>query len=160
MLPTAWKVWTWKEYYADCVAFAKSLIASDVPLFHVVNMIGFNSPEWVIANMGAILAGDIAAGIYTSNTPDACHYVSSHSKAEFVVCEGNMQLAKYAKIEERLSDLKGVIVWGDTPDPTIVKKFARAKVFTWDEWLQVGSGVSERPLRRARTRSAPATAPP
>ncbi|CAM9388837.1 unnamed protein product, partial [Ectocarpus fasciculatus] len=155
VLPSAWKVWTWKEYHADCVAFAKALIASEVPLFHVVNMIGFNSPEWVIANMGAILAGDIAAGIYTSNTPDACHYVSSHSKAEFVVCEGNTQLAKYAKIEERLPDLKGVIVWGETPDPTIVKKFARAKVFTWDEWLQVGSGVSDEALKARQDQIRP-----
>jgi long-subunit acyl-CoA synthetase (AMP-forming) len=55
-MPADWKIWTWKEYYADSMAFAKSLVASGVPLFHVVNMIGFNSPEWVIANMGSILA--------------------------------------------------------------------------------------------------------
>ena len=30
-----------------------------------VNVIGFNSPEWFIAEMGAILAGGKAAGIYT-----------------------------------------------------------------------------------------------
>jgi long-chain-fatty-acid--CoA ligase ACSBG len=87
--------------------------------------------------------GNIAAGIYTSNSAEACHYVSEHSKADYVVCEGNVQLAKYAKIVDRLPNLKGVIVWGETPDPSIVSKFTAAKVFTWDEWLAVGKDVPE-----------------
>jgi long-chain-fatty-acid--CoA ligase ACSBG len=60
-----------------------------------------------------------------------------------VVCEGNVQLAKYAKIVDRLPSLKGVIVWGETPDPSIVSKFTTAKVFTWDEWLAVGKDVPD-----------------
>lgn len=35
-----------------------------------VNIIGFNSVEWFIANMGAIAAGGISAGIYASNLPE------------------------------------------------------------------------------------------
>ena len=37
-----------------------------------INIIGFNSTEWFIANVGAIAAGGIAAGIYTSNLPEVC----------------------------------------------------------------------------------------
>ena len=39
-------------------------------------------PEWLIANNGAIAAGGLAAGIYTTNLPEACHYVAEHSDAE------------------------------------------------------------------------------
>ena len=37
-----------------------------------INIIGFNSAEWFIANMGVMAAGGIAAGIYTSNLPEVC----------------------------------------------------------------------------------------
>jgi long-chain-fatty-acid--CoA ligase ACSBG len=80
-LPEDWKFWTWKDYYSDCEVFAKSLIHFKVDSFKIVNILGFNSPEWFIANTGSILAGCIAAGIYTTNTADACLYISEHSKA-------------------------------------------------------------------------------
>ncbi len=37
-----------------------------------MGIIGFNSPEWFIAELGAIMAGGLAAGIYTTNLPDVC----------------------------------------------------------------------------------------
>jgi hypothetical protein len=63
-----------------------------------VNIIGFNSPEWFIANMGAIAAGGLAAGIYTTNNPEACKYIAHHSEAEVVVCENKEQLNKFVQI--------------------------------------------------------------
>lgn len=105
-MPEEWKFWTYKEYYNDCRKFAKSLEHLNVGCFKIVNVLGFNSPEWFIASVGAILAGSITAGIYTSNAPDACHYVSHHSKAEVVVVEGNKQLEKYATMASNLPDLK------------------------------------------------------
>jgi hypothetical protein len=42
-LPPQWKTWTWKQYYADCFKFAKSLISLNIPKFHIINMVGFNS---------------------------------------------------------------------------------------------------------------------
>lgn len=39
------------------------------------NIIGFNSAEWFIAYMGAIAAGGIMAGIYTSNLPEVSGFV-------------------------------------------------------------------------------------
>ena len=76
IIPTEWQRWTWREYRNECRRFAKSLISFDVGMFSVVNIVGFNSPEWFIANNGTILGGCIAAGIYTTNTSDACHYQS------------------------------------------------------------------------------------
>ena len=71
--------------------FAKSLESVGCKKFQVVNILGFNSPEWFIANSGSILAGCIAAGIYATNLSDACRYISDHSKAEVVVVDGNKQ---------------------------------------------------------------------
>ena len=41
--PQSWKIWTFKQYWSDCVAFAKSLIHLDVKQHGVLNIIGFNS---------------------------------------------------------------------------------------------------------------------
>jgi long-chain-fatty-acid--CoA ligase ACSBG len=67
-----------------------------------VNIIGFNSPEWFIANMGAIAAGGLAAGIYTTNNKEACKYIAHHSEAEIVVCENKEQLNKFIQIAHEL----------------------------------------------------------
>ena len=52
--------------------FGKSLMSLGFAPHRSINIIGFNSAEWFIANMGAIAAGGIAAGIYTSNLPEVC----------------------------------------------------------------------------------------
>jgi len=62
------------------MSFAKTLVHLGVEPFRIINILGFNSPEWLIANNGAILAGCIAAGIYATNSPEACHYITEHSK--------------------------------------------------------------------------------
>ena len=43
VIPADWQVWTWKQYYADCMLFAKTLLHLGVDSFHVVNILGFNS---------------------------------------------------------------------------------------------------------------------
>ena len=96
LVPENWKIWTYKEYYDDCIAFAKTLLFLKVDKHKIVNIIGFNSPEWFIADVGCMFAGCIASGVYTTNTSDACQYVLSHSKGEVLVCEDNKQLKKYA----------------------------------------------------------------
>ena len=63
------------------------------------------------------VAGGISAGIYTTNAPDACKYVSDHSKAKVVVVEGAKQLAKYLEISKDLKGLKALVVYGEAvPD--------------------------------------------
>ena len=93
--------------------------------------------------MGSILCGNIAAGIYTSNTAEACLYVTAHSKAQIIVMEGNAQLAKYSKIIAELPDLRAVVIWGETPDPAVAAKFGAVTVYTWEDWLNVGSAVTD-----------------
>ena len=60
-----------------------------------VNIIGFNSPEWLIAFMGSVLGFFMPVGVYTTNRADACQYVAEHSDAEVVVVENAEHLEKY-----------------------------------------------------------------
>ena len=145
VLPNDFTSLTWDEYYKNCCMFAKSLIHFKVDTFKIVNILGFNSVEWFIANNGAILGGCIAAGIYTTNISEACLYISEHSKAEIVVVEGNKQLAKYADIGRRLSYLKVIVMWGEPIDEKIASKCS-VPVYDWDSFLKCGESISTNEL--------------
>lgn len=69
-----WIQWTWAEYGAEASASARALVSLGVQPFGSVAIVGFNSPEWFLAFMGALLCGAKAAGIYTTNSPAACAY--------------------------------------------------------------------------------------
>lgn len=141
-VPDEWKVWTWNEFYQDARAFGKTLIHLEVAPFKIVNILGFNSPEWVLSLIGSLLAGCIGAGIYTTNLPEACHYISEHSQAEVVVLENNKQLAKYATMANRLPFLKAIVMWEEEPDAALVAKCGK-NVYTWAQFLALGKDVSD-----------------
>lgn len=59
-----------------------------------VTIIGFNAPQWFISNLGAIFAGGIGCGIYTTNSAEACELVFRDCKSQIVVVENKQQLDK------------------------------------------------------------------
>ncbi len=140
--------------------FAKALVKLNIATFQVTNILGFNSvscftlflatylmpssqPEWFVANTGSILAGCIAAGIYITNPPDACRYISDHSKAQVVVVEGNKHLQKYAEIASTLPHLKAIVVWGEPIDQSLASKITTTHIFCWDDFLNIGSELTD-----------------
>ena len=64
----SWKKWNYKEYHEQSAVAARALIELGLEPFHGVCILGFNAPEWFIAQMGAIMAGGFSVGIYTTNT--------------------------------------------------------------------------------------------
>ncbi|KAM4807909.1 long-chain-fatty-acid--CoA ligase ACSBG2 [Rhinophrynus dorsalis] len=52
-----WSKMTYKQYYEQCRAAAKGFIKLGLERYHGVGILGFNSAEWFIADIGAILAG-------------------------------------------------------------------------------------------------------
>ncbi len=50
-----WVQWTYREYYTDVAKAAKSLIRLGLEPHHGVCILGFNSPEWFIGYMSAIM---------------------------------------------------------------------------------------------------------
>lgn len=50
-----WRVWTWKNFYSDVAKAAKSLIKLGLEPYHGVCILGFNSPEWFMSLLSAIM---------------------------------------------------------------------------------------------------------
>ncbi|XP_059345670.1 long-chain-fatty-acid--CoA ligase ACSBG2 isoform X3 [Ammospiza nelsoni] len=108
-----WVKLTYKMYYDECWKAAKSFLKLGLERFHGVGILGFNSAEWFIADIGAILAGGFAVGIYTTNSPEACHYVAENCSANVIVVENHKQLQKILEIEHRLPHLKAIVQYGE-----------------------------------------------
>jgi long-chain-fatty-acid--CoA ligase ACSBG len=104
-----------------------------------VSVIGFNSMEWVVTCMAAILAGGFSAGIYTTNEPEAVYYIVDHSDSKVVVCEGMDQLNKLLVNMRRYTKLQAIVVWG--VEEKDIPKNERVKVYSWDQFLSVGKDV-------------------
>ncbi len=137
---STWRTTTWKEYREQVRAAAKSLISIGVEPAKGVSIIGFNCPQWVIANMAAIYVGARPAGIYTTNSAEQCKYVAKHSESQVVVVENREQLEKFKSIRDDLPELKAlVLMFGDDSDPD---------VHSWPEFLKLGEDVSDEELQK------------
>eukprot|EP00164_Ancoracysta_twista_P000264 GFYU01000373.1.p1 GENE.GFYU01000373.1~~GFYU01000373.1.p1 ORF type:complete len:733 (-),score=291.21 GFYU01000373.1:191-2323(-) len=137
-----WKQYTWLEYYNQVMTCARAFVALGLKPFQSVNIIGFNSREWFIANMGAIAAGGKAAGIYTTNGTDACKYITEHSEAAIVVVEDKDQLDKYIQIRDQLPLLQAIIMYrGEVPAGVNVS--GKVPVYSWEEFMGKADSVPQ-----------------
>lgn len=77
-----WKKWTFKQYYDESWMAAKALIKLGVEPYHGVGIVGFNSPEWFIANHAAVFAGyAISCSVFTIQVPMTSKFYSIHCYA-------------------------------------------------------------------------------
>ncbi|XP_040447244.1 long-chain-fatty-acid--CoA ligase ACSBG2 isoform X2 [Falco naumanni] len=136
-----WIKLTYKMYYDECWKAAKSFLKLGLERFHGVCILGFNSAEWFIADIGAILAGGFAVGIYTTNSPEACHYVAENCSANIVVVENHKQLQKILEIQHELPHLKAIIQYGEE------LKEKRPNLYSWSEFMDLGKDVPDTQLR-------------
>ncbi|XP_058854583.1 long-chain-fatty-acid--CoA ligase ACSBG1-like isoform X1 [Acipenser ruthenus] len=131
---------TFAEYYQLCRRAAKSFLKLCLERFHGVGILGFNSAEWFISAVGAIFAGGIVSGIYTTNSPEACHYVAHNCKANIIVVENQKQLEKILQIRDRLPHLKAIVQY----DGPLQER--HPNLYSWEEFMELGSDVSEEQL--------------
>jgi long-subunit acyl-CoA synthetase (AMP-forming) len=133
-----WKDTAWADYRADIRRAAKGLIALGLEPGKGVTLIGFNCPQWLIGNLGAIHAGGIPVGIYTTNSPEQCHYITEHADANIAIVENQDQLAKFLEIRDSLPLLKAIVLmFGEHEDE---------QVHSWTELLAKGDEIDDAEL--------------
>ncbi|KAM0732663.1 Long-chain-fatty-acid--CoA ligase ACSBG2 [Formica fusca] len=131
-------MYTYREYEQTVKTVAKAFLELGLERHYTVCLLGFNSPEWFIVNLAAIYAGGVAAGIYTTNSPEACQYCAEHSKANIIVVEDKKQLEKILQIKKNLPDLKAIVQYSGIP----IEK----DVLSWNDLLEIGKRVSDSKL--------------
>ncbi|KAI1891619.1 hypothetical protein AGOR_G00145650 [Albula goreensis] len=135
-----WRTLNYEDYYQQCRTAAKSFLKLGLESYHGVGILGFNSAEWFIADIAAILAGGFAVGIYTTNSAEACQYVAENCQANILVVENHKQLQKILQIQDKLPHLKAIIQYKDA------LKEKRPNLFTWAEFMEMGKEVPDAQL--------------
>lgn len=125
-----WKYWTYKEYFDASRIVAKALIRLGLERFHGVCIMGFNAPEWMISNYGTIFAGGLVAGVYTTNSPDACRHVADNCRAQIIIVEDVICLNKFLAVKRFLPEIKAIVQWSGVP--------GAPGVLSWAELMAVG----------------------
>ena len=133
-----WVSINWREYGEQVRLAAKALIALGMAPGEHVTIIGFNCVEWFVADLAAIAAGAIPAGVYTTNTPEQCQFVAHHCSARVAFVEDAEQLAKFREVRHRLPSLEAVVVMRETADA--------GDALSWSAFLELGRTVDERVL--------------
>jgi long-chain acyl-CoA synthetase len=93
-----WVGTDYKTYAAEVRQAARALIALGFEAGDKVCILGFNRPEWVIADVGAMMAGGVPAGIYTTCSPTEVRYIINHADAPVVFLESEEQWEKIEAI--------------------------------------------------------------
>jgi long-chain acyl-CoA synthetase len=132
--PGGWEATSWAAYAAEVRQAGAALIALGVEPGQAVCILGINRPEWVILDVGAMAAGAIPAGIYTTSSPQECAYILNHSEAPVLLAENEAQWQKICAVRDELSHLRHVVMMRGAPaidDPMVLG---------WDEFLARGAG--------------------
>ncbi len=136
----AWKATTWRTYADEVASAAKAMIALGLEPGDVVTILGFNQPSWVIADVAAMAAGAVPAGIYTTNSPRECQYILDHSESPLLVIEDEGQWAKVEEIRDTLPNLRHVVMMRGGPsidDPMVM---------SWEDFNAAGADVPSEQL--------------
>jgi len=83
-------------------------------------------------------------GIYPTNGPEACQYISEHSEAEVVVVENGKQLEKFISISSQLPQLKALVMWEGSIDDDVIKAASSCPIiYTWEDFMKLGQDVPD-----------------
>jgi fatty-acyl-CoA synthase len=108
--------WTYAELLADAERAARALLTLFAPGERVA-VWSANSPEWVILDFGAALAGLTLVTVNPANQGDELAHVLGHSASDGLLMadahQGNDLHAILASVRDRLPALREVVSFGD-----------------------------------------------
>jgi long-subunit acyl-CoA synthetase (AMP-forming) len=135
-----WHTFTWREYRHNSRLVARGLMALGLTPGKGLAIIGYNCAEWFFADVGAILAGGVPAGIYTTSSPEQCQYIAHHCEAPVVIVEDKAQLVKFQQVWGDCPHLKHIVIMHGGSD------VHDRRVLTWAQLLNKADEVPESAL--------------
>jgi len=82
-----WETTTWADYEREVRRMARGFLSLGLEPGQGVVIVGYNRPEWFIADLAAIAAGGVPTGIYTTSSPEQVQYITEHCEAAVAVVE-------------------------------------------------------------------------
>jgi long-chain acyl-CoA synthetase len=129
-----WRDISWAEYGRRAGLAAQGFMALGLDPGDTVAVIGENCPEWLIADMGAMAAGGVTVGIYTTNAAVEVQYILHHSEAKIFVVENEEQLDKALQVRDQCPHLAKIVVI----DTEGLRHFRDPMVIDFEQLLALG----------------------
>jgi len=135
-----WVDCSFTQYYDEVKRAGRAFMHLGLEPGRAVSIMGYNCPQWVVADLAAIAAGGMPAGIYTTSSPELVAFVAGHCKAQIMVVENAEHLAKVKKVRDQLPELKAIVMmFGEDADKD---------VYSWSEFLALAEKVPEADLKQ------------
>ncbi len=132
-----WQASNWRQYAKEVRNAGKALMALGLAHGGKVAILGFNTPEWTIFDLGAMSIGGAAAGVYTTCSAEEVQYIVHHAEALVMLCEDAGQWEKVKSERDNLPLLKHVVMMkgADAIDDPMV--------LSWDEFNAKADEISD-----------------
>ena len=96
-----WRAQTWSEADVAAREIAAGLAAMGVVPGERVCILSQTRVEWMLCDVGILLAGAVPVPIYASNTPPQCVFIVQDSGARVVIVEDAAQLEKILLVRDQ-----------------------------------------------------------
>jgi long-chain acyl-CoA synthetase len=145
-----WASMTWAEADGAAREIGAGLVAQGVKPGDRVCLVALTRLEWVLADVGILLAGGVTVPIYPQSTPEQCEFIIRDAGAKLVIVEDAAQLGKLIPMRHRLFTVTKLIHM--TGDATLEKPDARGR--TQITLAEVSQGAGELLLSLDNLRAA------
>jgi len=149
-----WESLTWSELEREVGIFAAACLAYGLGKKEAVIVMGFNSPQWLLAIHGVASAGGVLAGSYPTNNKETCEYLTKDCSAKIVLAENWGHGKKFVDVlSDASAPLSTIVVWGSmdgVPDELLASR----QVLSFPEFMQSGSALEGGPAKVKAIESA------
>lgn len=105
----AWATMTWGEADAAAREIAAGLVAQGVVPGDRICLLSQTRLEWLLCDVGILLAGAVTVPIYATNTAEQCEFIVRDAGAKVVIVEDAVQLEKLVPLRHRLFTVMSLV---------------------------------------------------
>ncbi|KAK4533620.1 hypothetical protein CCYA_CCYA18G4502 [Cyanidiococcus yangmingshanensis] len=138
--------YTYKAYYVESVAVANALLGQGARPGDAAAILGSNSPSYLIAYWGALLAGLLPCGIYPTSSEASCRQLLQLARCVVAFGEcGDCAARLVAAATSVGAPLRRLVVWSRVADESaeepVIETYRRidARVVSWRDFVAAGS---------------------
>lgn len=128
-----WNVVTWSEYLLRVRRVAGGLAELGVEPGERVAILGGNSVEWHLADLGSLANGSVTVPIYPTSSPAQIAYLLRHSGVRVCVVDSHTQLGKVLEVRGQLPALDHIVLANGA------QRAADSFVISFDDLQSLGS---------------------
>jgi len=109
----AWATMSWGQADEAAREIAAGLAALGVGRADTVCLLSQTRLEWVLCDVGILLAGAATVPIYASNTGEQCAFIARDAGAKVIIAEDAAQLEKVLPLAAQMPGIRFVYLTGD-----------------------------------------------